>query len=685
MVGVTEGDGDGSLVGRQRAPSSRSGSGGCCSRRGRARGRLAVRQGRSGDEGPPTDVTSGRRAVDHDGRPRRRADHDGSRHRAPTRPSRHPAPRRPSIPSRTTRSGIDRGADHHGGPVASSPDDTVASPDAADRRVRAVRRRDRDDRTRTTTHPSRRSWCRARATARDAGCWWRSRAPTDRSCGATARSRRASTRSSRRTWGRSRTPTDSTASKASTDPRRGRGRRHAGHGHLHRPTAPSGPVRSARPISSRATSCSAPRPAQSARPRWVRRRTRARPTASVSGTVGPNTGPIQPGMGEELNVEILNPLVVIDVVVVKGSNGYNLYLNPAVLPPTLLAPQHYISPLTDGTNVPKISHWFVCYHLAAPPAPGTLVVDKKVVPPNGDPVNPLPPAVPGHGQLWWSGDQPDVRGRRRRGAADHRPRPRHGVHGRRADGWVPRRLRGDVRATGREHHRRDHPGAATSASPCPSSTTSPGYPCRRRPSASSRSSSSPCRRASNSRASTRSTSSAATARTSWSPCQVPAGPGRRRPCRSPCVRSVACRRTRPALPPGWTVTYASTVAPRRLILAVFTVESAAEITVTVVNDATGAATTTTTSTVPVSTPSTTAAAATTAPATAASTSTTAAAAAGGGAGGGAAGAGSTLPTTGSGGSSLGFVAASILLFGIALLLLSWRDRDAVADANTLDG
>jgi hypothetical protein len=137
-----------------------------------------------------------------------------------------------------------------------------------------------------------------------------------------------------------------------------------------------------------------------------------------------------------------------------------------------------------------------------------------------------------------------------------------------------------------------------------------------------------------------------------------------------------------ALPPGWTVTYRVDGGAPTTDLAVFTVESAAEITVTVVNDPTGAATTTTTSTVPVSTPSTTAAAATTAPATAASTSTTAAAGAGGSAGGGASGAGSPLPTTGSSTPRMGFVAASILLFGIALLLLSRRDDDMPPEAES---
>jgi hypothetical protein len=45
---------------------------------------------------------------------------------------------------------------------------------------------------------------------------------------------------------------------------------------------------------------------------------------NVSGTAGPNTGPIQTGVGEEVDVTITNPDVVIDAVVVKGGDGYNV-------------------------------------------------------------------------------------------------------------------------------------------------------------------------------------------------------------------------------------------------------------------------------------------------------------------------------------------------------------------------
>jgi hypothetical protein len=102
--------------------------------------------------------------------------------------------------------------------------------------------------------------------------------------------------------------------------------------------------------------------------------------AFVSGVVKPNAGTIQPGTGEELDVTLLKPGVVIDAVVVKGADGYNVYSDPAVLPPTLPPDQHYIAPLTGNVegagNVPAISHWFVCY---TAPDTGSLQVTKTVV------------------------------------------------------------------------------------------------------------------------------------------------------------------------------------------------------------------------------------------------------------------------------------------------------------------
>jgi uncharacterized repeat protein (TIGR01451 family) len=89
---------------------------------------------------------------------------------------------------------------------------------------------------------------------------------------------------------------------------------------------------------------------------------------NVSGVVKTNAGSVQPGQGQEVDVSLTNPNVVIDVAMVKGGNGYNLYTNGTYLPPALGPDQHYISPLNNGGNVPTISHWFVCYHTIASPA-----------------------------------------------------------------------------------------------------------------------------------------------------------------------------------------------------------------------------------------------------------------------------------------------------------------------------
>jgi hypothetical protein len=103
---------------------------------------------------------------------------------------------------------------------------------------------------------------------------------------------------------------------------------------------------------------------------------------NVSGVVKTNQNPDQqPGTGEELDVTILTPTVVIDAIVVKGGNGYNQYDTEAVLPPALQPDQHYISPLNNGGKVPAISHWFVCYHLGEEPLTGSLKISKTVTDP----------------------------------------------------------------------------------------------------------------------------------------------------------------------------------------------------------------------------------------------------------------------------------------------------------------
>jgi hypothetical protein len=109
---------------------------------------------------------------------------------------------------------------------------------------------------------------------------------------------------------------------------------------------------------------------------------------NVSGTVEQNQSAIQTGVGQDVDITILGTIVVIDAVVVKGGNGYNVYDDPAVLPPADQPPQHYISPLNNGGNVPGISHWFVCYHLEEGPTTGNLSVHKTVIPPASNAVVP---------------------------------------------------------------------------------------------------------------------------------------------------------------------------------------------------------------------------------------------------------------------------------------------------------
>jgi hypothetical protein len=81
--------------------------------------------------------------------------------------------------------------------------------------------------------------------------------------------------------------------------------------------------------------------------------------------------------------------VVVDAVVVKGSNGYNVYEDPFT-PPTATSPQNYISPRTSvGFAIADISHWYVCYR-RIDPEPGSLVVTKRALPVSGTPAEPLP-------------------------------------------------------------------------------------------------------------------------------------------------------------------------------------------------------------------------------------------------------------------------------------------------------
>jgi uncharacterized repeat protein (TIGR01451 family) len=81
--------------------------------------------------------------------------------------------------------------------------------------------------------------------------------------------------------------------------------------------------------------------------------------------------------------------VVIRAVVVKGGNGYNAYVNPDFLPPALQPDQDYIPPWVGQNNIADISHWFLCYTLG-PPRHDSLRVTKRIEPPVGEPVDPLP-------------------------------------------------------------------------------------------------------------------------------------------------------------------------------------------------------------------------------------------------------------------------------------------------------
>jgi Domain of unknown function (DUF5979) len=110
--------------------------------------------------------------------------------------------------------------------------------------------------------------------------------------------------------------------------------------------------------------------------------------SNVSGVVKTNAGPIHTGQGEELDVTILGTNVVIDAVVTKGGNGYNVYEDPDFLPPTLQPDQHYIAPFNNGGQVPAMSHWFVCYHASEGPTEGSLTVTKTTLPPTSGAVVP---------------------------------------------------------------------------------------------------------------------------------------------------------------------------------------------------------------------------------------------------------------------------------------------------------
>ncbi len=105
---------------------------------------------------------------------------------------------------------------------------------------------------------------------------------------------------------------------------------------------------------------------------------------ALSGAV---TGSVQAqaGGGQESTISATADGVVIDAVVVKGGDGYNVYYPTNNVFPAYPGP--YMAPLNGGGNVPAFSHWFVCYHSGdvlppLPVAPGSPIVQKVIVNPS---------------------------------------------------------------------------------------------------------------------------------------------------------------------------------------------------------------------------------------------------------------------------------------------------------------
>ncbi|HWV87781.1 MAG TPA: DUF5979 domain-containing protein [Capillimicrobium sp.] len=126
--------------------------------------------------------------------------------------------------------------------------------------------------------------------------------------------------------------------------------------------------------------------------------------AYVTGTVTANVetpfGRAPRALQVDLTPEGRRRGVVIRAVVVKGGNGYNAYVDSAVVPPALPPNQDYIPPWVGQSNIADISHWFVCYTVGPPPEPpepppppprdATFRVTKRIEVPVGQPVDPLP-------------------------------------------------------------------------------------------------------------------------------------------------------------------------------------------------------------------------------------------------------------------------------------------------------
>ena len=105
------------------------------------------------------------------------------------------------------------------------------------------------------------------------------------------------------------------------------------------------------------------------RPRWAMYWPIRIVTAPLPARRVPTPDRFTPGQGEELNVTIDGPGVVMDAVVVVGRGRFQrLFRNRRCCRRRWQPPQHYIPPFNllppNGSNtVPALRWWFVCYHL----------------------------------------------------------------------------------------------------------------------------------------------------------------------------------------------------------------------------------------------------------------------------------------------------------------------------------
>ena len=119
-----------------------------------------------------------------------------------------------------------------------------------------------------------------------------------------------------------------------------------------------------------------------------------------SGRVLPNTGTVQPGQGQEVNIAItpvgVTAGVTIDAVIIKGGAAYNKYTNPMFLlqlcPPISTTSRRSTGAAT-ARHQPLVRLLSPDPAATAAPGFGSLTVQKTVIAPNGVPVEPLPTSV----------------------------------------------------------------------------------------------------------------------------------------------------------------------------------------------------------------------------------------------------------------------------------------------------